>query len=64
MNDHIENIARAFYAAEEEAQFWEREPEILKEEFRRHARTALALLEQQSGEELLELGAFALCRAA
>jgi hypothetical protein len=38
MEHEIEAVARALYAAEDDAQVWEREPEILKAEFRRHAR--------------------------
>jgi hypothetical protein len=56
MNQKIENVARAFYDAEDCAQAWDREPEILKEEFRRFAREAIALLAQASGEDLDEVG--------
>jgi hypothetical protein len=52
MNEQIEYVARAFYDAECDAQVWDREPEILKEEFRQYAREALALLAQHQDEEL------------
>lgn len=45
MNIEIEYIARAFYDAHEDAQLWDHEPEIIKEEFRSFAREALRLLE-------------------
>ncbi len=44
MDHKIEYVARAFYNAEDDAQSWEHEPEILKEEFRRYAREAIAML--------------------
>lgn len=50
MDQKIENVARAFYEAEDDAHAWEREPEILKEEFRRLAREAIALLEEDETE--------------
>lgn len=46
MNIEIEYIARAFYDAHEDAQLWDCEPEIIKEEFRSFAREALHLLAQ------------------
>jgi hypothetical protein len=48
----VEDVARAFYDAQEEAPDWDSEPEFLKEEFRQYARDAIALLEQH-GEQLL-----------
>jgi hypothetical protein len=50
MENEIEIVARALYAAEDDAQVWEREPEILKEEFRCYARTALRLLAEHRGD--------------
>ncbi|MCB5176056.1 hypothetical protein [Microvirga lenta] len=44
MDTAIEHVARAFYDAQDDAHSWDREPEILKEEFRRYAREAIALL--------------------
>lgn len=44
MNQQIEFVARALYEAEDDAMAWEAEPEILKDEFRRYARAALALM--------------------
>jgi hypothetical protein len=55
MEREIEIVARALYAVEDDAQVWDREPEILKEEFRRHARAALELLAQHRGQRLSEL---------
>ncbi|MDP8919552.1 MAG: hypothetical protein M3O00_11790 [Pseudomonadota bacterium] len=57
MEHEIEAVARALYAAEDDAQVWEREPEILKAEFRRHARAALELLEQHRSQKLSERAA-------
>jgi hypothetical protein len=51
MEYEIEAVARALYSAEDDAQVWEREPEILKEEFRDHARIALAMLAQHRRQE-------------
>ena len=44
MEAEIEFVARALYVAEDDAQMWEREPDIVKEEFRLYARAALELL--------------------
>lgn len=44
MNIEIEYIARAFYDAHEDAQLWDQEPEIIKDEFRSFALEALRLL--------------------
>jgi predicted metal-dependent hydrolase len=46
----VENIARAFYDAEDEGSSWAREPDILKEEFRRLASEAINLLGKQQAE--------------
>ena len=51
MDHKIEHIARAFYDAEDGAQAWDHEAEILKEEFRRYAREAIAMWAQMSGED-------------
>ena len=53
LKQQIESVARALYDAEDDAQAWDNEPEILKEEFRLHARDAIALFEQ-SREQMLE----------
>lgn len=47
MDQEVEYVARALYEAEDDALIWEAEPEILKEEFRRYARAAIALLPRQ-----------------
>ncbi len=47
MNQEVEFVARALYEAEDNAAVWDAEPEDLKEEFRRYARAAIALLPQQ-----------------
>jgi hypothetical protein len=44
MDCEIESVARALHSAEEDAHLWEREPEIVKEEFRFYARAALEML--------------------
>jgi hypothetical protein len=54
MNTEVEFVARAMYNAEDDAQVWDREPEILKEDFRRYAREAIALLEQEYADGLSE----------
>jgi hypothetical protein len=54
MNTQVEFVARALYDAEDDAQCWECEPEILKEEFRQYARQAIALLEQERAYGLQE----------
>ena len=64
MEYEIEAVARAFYSVEDDAQVWEREPEIIKEEFREHARTAMALLEQQRRQERYDSQAVAFPYAA
>ncbi|PVE22376.1 hypothetical protein DC522_21595 [Microvirga sp. KLBC 81] len=50
MNQEVEYVARALYEAEDDALIWEAEPEILKEEFRRYARAAIAMLPRQEPE--------------
>ncbi len=45
-NQQIENVARALYRAEGEGRAWDREPEILKSEFRSIARAALTMLQE------------------
>jgi hypothetical protein len=45
MDDDVECIAKAFYALQDEARGWDREPERLKEVFRHDARTALAMVD-------------------
>lgn len=52
MDQEVEFVARALYEAEDDAMMWEAEPEILKEEFRRYARAAIALLPRQDGREV------------
>jgi hypothetical protein len=44
MEAEIEFVARALYAAEDDALIWDCEPEIIKDEFRAYARAALELL--------------------
>lgn len=64
MEYEIEAVARALYSAEDDAQVWEREPELIKEEFREHARTALALLAQHRRQERYDSQAVAFPYAA
>lgn len=47
MEAEIEFVARALYSAEDDAQIWDYEPDIVKDEFRRHARAALELLAER-----------------
>ncbi|MFD2225276.1 hypothetical protein ACFSM9_16185, partial [Microvirga arabica] len=51
MDHEIEAVARALYSAEDDAQVWDCEPEVIKQEFREFARTALAMLAQQRRQE-------------
>ena len=51
MEYEIEAVARALYTVEDDAQVWNHEPEIIKDEFRELARTALAMLAQQRRQE-------------
>jgi hypothetical protein len=39
------SIAKAFYALQDEARGWDREPERLKEAFRQDARAAIAMVD-------------------
>jgi hypothetical protein len=64
MEYEIEAVARALYSVEDDAQVWEREPEIVKEAFREHARTALALLAQYRRQERYDRQAVAFPYAA
>ena len=54
MNQQIEFVARALYEAEDDAMAWEVEPEILKEEFRHYARSALALLAAEEKQSMAQ----------
>jgi hypothetical protein len=45
--DEIEAVARALYETLESARGWDREPEPLKLQFRRHARAAIAAIDLQ-----------------
>jgi hypothetical protein len=64
MEHEIEAVARALYSAEDDAQVWEREPEIIKQEFRELARTALAMFAQQRRQERYDRQAVAFPYAA
>ena len=44
--DEVEAVAQAFYDAQEGSRGWQREPEALKERFRRDAHTAIAAFER------------------
>jgi hypothetical protein len=48
MDDDVEFIARAFYALQDEVRGWDREPEPLKETFRRDARTAITMVDAEA----------------
>lgn len=47
MEAEIEFVARALHAAEDDTQTWDREPDIIKDEFRLYARAALELLAEK-----------------
>ncbi|MFC4173451.1 PAS domain-containing protein [Microvirga sp. GCM10011540] len=44
--DEVEAVARAFYNAQDAVRGWNREPEVLKEGFRRDARAAIEALDE------------------
>lgn len=53
MISQVENVARAFYDAKNDAESWDQTPESIKEEFRLYAREAIALhcqLQQQKAD--------------
>jgi hypothetical protein len=64
MEFEIEAVARALYAAEDDAQVWEDEQEIVRDEFREHARIALAMLAQHRRQERYDRQAVAFPYAA
>ncbi|MBF9198203.1 hypothetical protein [Microvirga terrestris] len=64
MEYEIEAVARALYSAEDDAQVWDYEPEIIKDEFRKYAQTALALLAQRRRQERFDSQAVAFPYAA
>ena len=64
MEGEIEAVARALYSVEDDAHVWEHEPEIIKDEFREHARIALALLAQHRRQERYDSQAVAFPYAA
>jgi hypothetical protein len=64
MEFEIEAVARALYAAEDDAQVWEHEQEIVRDEFREHARIALAMLAQHRRQEHYDRQAVAFPYAA
>jgi hypothetical protein len=47
MDNEVECIAKAFYALQDEARGWDREPEQLKEAFRQDARAAIAMVDAE-----------------
>jgi hypothetical protein len=64
MECEVEAVARALYSAEDDAQVWEHEPEIVRQEFREYARIALALLAQHRRQERYDRQAVAFPYAA
>lgn len=54
MTSEIEHVARAFYDAHEDAQSWDHEPEIIREEYRSFAREAVRLLAEHEAGKALE----------
>ncbi|MEE1613991.1 hypothetical protein [Microvirga sp. CF3016] len=53
MEAEIEFVARALYTAEDNAQVWEREPDVVKDEFRLYAQVALELLAEHRKQKTL-----------
>ena len=64
MNSEIEYVARAFYDAHEDAQLWDHEPEIIKDEFRAFAREAIRILSEQEAGKVLAADAGEFSEAA
>jgi hypothetical protein len=64
MEAEIEFVARALYNAEDDAQDWDREPEIIKDEFRLYARTALELLAEKCNSKTFDAQIFVFPYAA
>ena len=58
MDSEIESVARALHSAEEDCRLWEREPDIVKEEFRSYARAALQMLAQHRRQQAEEAISF------
>jgi hypothetical protein len=53
--DVVEAVTQAFYNTETSSRGWDREPELLKERYRRDARAALAMLDlDRTGKKILE----------
>ncbi|QRM29018.1 hypothetical protein [Microvirga sp. VF16] len=52
MEAEIEFVARALYTAEDDAQVWDREPDIVKDQFRLYAQTALELLAEHRNRKM------------
>ncbi|KLK93156.1 hypothetical protein AA309_10180 [Microvirga vignae] len=44
LDQQIEHVARAFYGVDNDEQTWDRAPDDLKEEFRRFANDAIAMV--------------------
>jgi hypothetical protein len=64
MEAEIEFVARALYNAEDDAQDWDSEPEIIKDEFRLYARTALELLAEKCKSKTFDAQIFVFPYAA
>ena len=55
MDYKVELVAQAFYEAEQDAHLWDNEPAVIKEQFRKFARNAINLLNEDIGVLLLAL---------
>ncbi len=55
MDYKVELVARAFHEADPEARLWANEPAVCKEQFRKFARNAINLLNEDIGVLLLAL---------
>ena len=64
MEAELEFVARALYDTEDDAQLWDRDPDIIREEFRLYAHAALELLEEHRQHNTSETKFFAFPYAA
>ena len=55
MDYKVELVAQAFYEADQDGCLWDNEPAVLKDQFRKFARNAINLLNEDIGVLLLAL---------
>jgi hypothetical protein len=62
-DQEIEHIARAFFAARNEAEVWENASRTLKHDFRLYARQAISMLERRQDHTHTEVSKGTLARS-